>query len=84
MFISTEFQPARRLSRQMTQTVPWWKGVSPPPSRSEGGGEPFGRRAPSNLVVPAIIPGLHQTGAIWYRPGNLKCLWRAVVGQLAT
>jgi hypothetical protein len=25
-----------------------------------------------------------QTLISWFRPGYLKCLWRAVVGQLAT
>jgi len=40
--------------------------------------------AHSNNVASAIIPGFHETGAIWFRPGYLKCPWRAVVGQLAT
>jgi len=26
----------------------------------------------------------HELGATWFRPGRLKCKWRAVVGQQAT
>ena len=46
--------------------------------------EPCEAVADSNSIGAGYNTGVHDTGAIWFRPGNLRCPWRVVVDQLAT